>query len=57
MAKSYEFFLNGEFFEPTGAVSKSKVRTVTKVLKDLGDLPGDIDLDKLFLPGVTKVVE
>jgi len=55
--KSYEFFRNGEFFEPTGNVSKAKVRTVIKVLEGLGDLPGNLDLDKLFLPGVTKVVD
>jgi ABC-type nitrate/sulfonate/bicarbonate transport system substrate-binding protein len=57
VAKSYDFFRNGEFFEPTGDVSKSKLRTVTKTLESLGDLPGNIDLDKLFLPGVTKVVD
>ncbi len=57
VAKSYEFFRNGEFFEPTGNVSKAKVRTVIKVLEGLGDLPSNIDLDKLFLPGVTKVVD
>jgi ABC-type nitrate/sulfonate/bicarbonate transport system substrate-binding protein len=57
VAKSYEFFRNGEFFEPTGNVSKAKVRTVIKVLEGLGDLPSNIDLDKLFLPGVTKVDE
>jgi len=57
VAKSYDFFRNGEFFEPTGNVSKAKVRTVIKVLETLGDLPSNIDLDKLFLPGVTKVVD
>jgi ABC-type nitrate/sulfonate/bicarbonate transport system substrate-binding protein len=57
VAKSYDFFRNGEFFEPTGNVSKIKLRMVTKVLESLGDLPSNIDLDKLFLPGVTKVVD
>ena len=57
VTKGYEFFRNGEFFEPTGNVSKAKVRTVIKVLEGLGDLPSNIDLDKLFLPGVTKVDE
>jgi ABC-type nitrate/sulfonate/bicarbonate transport system substrate-binding protein len=57
VAKSYDFFRDGEFFEPTGNVSKSKLRTVTKVLESLGDLPSNIDLDKLFLPGVTSVVD
>jgi NitT/TauT family transport system substrate-binding protein len=57
VGKSYDFFRKGEFFEPTGSVSKTKIRAVTSVLKGLGDLPSNIDIDKLFLPGVTKVVD
>jgi NitT/TauT family transport system substrate-binding protein len=57
VAKSYDFFRDGQFFEPSGAVSKAKLRTVTKALESLGDLPGNIDIDALFLPGVTKVSE
>src|SRR6266576_739870 len=57
VAKSYDFFRKGEFFEPTGSVSKAKIRAVTRVLEGLGDLPSNIDIDKLFLPGVTKVVD
>ena len=57
VAKSYDFFRKGEFFEPTGNVSKAKIRAVTGVLQSLGDLPSHIDVDTLFLPGVTKVVD
>jgi NitT/TauT family transport system substrate-binding protein len=57
VAKSYDFFRDGEFFAPTGDVSKSKLRMVTKTLENLGDLPSNIDFDKLFLAGVTKVVD
>jgi hypothetical protein len=57
IAKSYDFFRKGEFFEPTGSVSKAKIRAVTHVLESLGNLPRNIDIDKLFLPGVTKVVD
>jgi ABC-type nitrate/sulfonate/bicarbonate transport system substrate-binding protein len=57
VAKSYDFFRKGEFFEPTGSVSKAKIRAVTRVLEGLGDLPSNINIDKLFLPGVTKVVD
>jgi ABC-type nitrate/sulfonate/bicarbonate transport system substrate-binding protein len=57
VAKSYDFFRDGEFFEPTGNVSKAKLRAVTKVLESLGDLPSNVDLDKLFLRGMTKVVD
>jgi ABC-type nitrate/sulfonate/bicarbonate transport system substrate-binding protein len=57
VAKSYDFFRKGEFFEPTGRVSRAKIRAVTQVLEGLGDLPANIDIDKLFLPEVTNVVD
>lgn len=57
VAKSYDFFRKGEFFEPTGKVSKAKIGAVTRVLESLGDLPNHVDVDKLFLPGVTKAVD
>jgi ABC-type nitrate/sulfonate/bicarbonate transport system substrate-binding protein len=57
VAKSYEFMRDGDFFEPSGNVSKRKLRAVIGVLQSLGDLPNGIDLDKLFLPGVTNVVD
>jgi ABC-type nitrate/sulfonate/bicarbonate transport system substrate-binding protein len=57
VAKSYDFFRKGEFFEPTGSVSKAKMSAVTRVLEGLGDLPSNIDINKLFLPGVTKVTD
>jgi hypothetical protein len=57
VAKSYEFFRKGGFFEPTGSVSRAKLRAVTDVLARLGDLPSDISIDALLLPGVTKVTD
>jgi ABC-type nitrate/sulfonate/bicarbonate transport system substrate-binding protein len=57
VAKSYDFFRRGEFFEPSGSVSKAKIRAVIRVLESMGDLPGNTDIDRLFLPGVTRVVD
>jgi NitT/TauT family transport system substrate-binding protein len=57
VAKSYEFFRKGGFFEPTGSVSRAKLRAVTSVLVGLGDLPNGINIDQLLLPGVTKVID
>jgi ABC-type nitrate/sulfonate/bicarbonate transport system substrate-binding protein len=57
VAKSYEFFRKGGFFEPTGSVSRAKLRAVANVLMSLGDLPTDISIDQLLLPGVTKVTD
>jgi ABC-type nitrate/sulfonate/bicarbonate transport system substrate-binding protein len=57
VAKSYEFFRKGGFFEPTGSVSRAKLRAVVNVLMSLGDLPTNISIDQLLLPGVTKVTD
>jgi NitT/TauT family transport system substrate-binding protein len=57
VAKSYEFFRKGGFFEPTGSVSRAKLRAVANVLVSLGDLPNGINIDQLLLPGVTKVTD
>jgi ABC-type nitrate/sulfonate/bicarbonate transport system substrate-binding protein len=57
VAKSYEFFRKGGFFEPTGSVSRAKLRAVANVLVSLGDLPNSINVDQLLLPGVTKATD
>jgi NitT/TauT family transport system substrate-binding protein len=57
VAKSYEFFRKGGFFEPTGSVSRAKLRAVANVLVSLGDLPNGINVDQLLLPGVTKATD
>jgi hypothetical protein len=57
VAKSYDFFRRGEFFEPSGSVSKAKIRAVIRVLESMGDLSGNTAIDRLFLPGVTRVVD
>jgi NitT/TauT family transport system substrate-binding protein len=57
VAKSYEFFRKGGFFEPTGSVSRAKLQAVVNVLMSLGDLPTNISIDQLLLPGVTKMTD
>jgi NitT/TauT family transport system substrate-binding protein len=53
--KAYDFFHNGNFFEPTGKVSKSKLMALAKAMESLGDSPGAIDVNKVVLPGVTQI--
>ena len=53
--KSYDFFRNGHFFEPSGKVSRSKLQALAKAMESLGDLPGALNVDKAMLPGVTQV--
>jgi NitT/TauT family transport system substrate-binding protein len=55
--KSYDFFRNGHFFEPTGKVSLSKLNNLAKAMESLGDLPGALDVDKAVLPGVTQMTD
>jgi len=55
--KSYDFFRNGHFFEPTGKVSRAKLTALAKAMESLGDLPGALDIDKAVLPGVTQMTD
>jgi ABC-type nitrate/sulfonate/bicarbonate transport system substrate-binding protein len=55
--KSYDFFRNGHYFEPTGKVSKSKLSALAKAMESLGDLPGALDVNKAMMAGVTQVTD
>jgi NitT/TauT family transport system substrate-binding protein len=53
--KAYDFLGGKKLFEPTGKVSKQKLAKVVDALRELGDVPPDFAVDRLFLPGVTQV--
>ncbi len=53
--KAYAFFRNGNFFEPTGKVSRTKLNNLAKAMESLGDLPGDLDVNKAVLSGMTQM--
>jgi ABC-type nitrate/sulfonate/bicarbonate transport system substrate-binding protein len=53
--KAYDFMRKGRFFEPTGKVSRSKLSSLANAMTSLGDLSGSIDVNRVFLPGVTQV--
>jgi NitT/TauT family transport system substrate-binding protein len=55
--KSYDFFHNGHFFEPTGKVSKAKLQALADALAALGDLSHGTDINRMLLPGVTQMSE
>ena len=55
--KAYDFMRKGQFFEPTGKISRSKLASLAKAMVSLGDLPGAIDIDRVLLPGVTQVTD
>ena len=37
--KSYDFFVKGKFFEPTGVTSRKKLNALVAAMQQLGDLP------------------
>jgi NitT/TauT family transport system substrate-binding protein len=55
--RSYDFLHGKHLFEPTGKVSKAKVSVILSALKELGDVPAGFAVERLFLPGVTQVVD
>jgi NitT/TauT family transport system substrate-binding protein len=55
--KSYDFFRNGHFFEPTGKVAKAKLQALADALADLGDLSRGADINRMLLPGVSQISE
>ena len=55
--KAYDFLIKSGFLEPTGTISKAKLAGVVDALKQLGDIPADFAVDRLFMPDVTKVVD
>jgi ABC-type nitrate/sulfonate/bicarbonate transport system substrate-binding protein len=55
--KAYDFLIQGQYFEPTGKVSKARINTLVDALKALGDVPPGFATDRLFLAGVTQVAD
>jgi NitT/TauT family transport system substrate-binding protein len=53
--KGYDFLHDGEFFEPAGIVSRSRLTNLVKALRDLGDIEGSTDVDRLLMPTLTHV--
>ena len=53
--KAYEFLVVGGFFEPTGRISRSQLSKVVDALKELGDIPANFAVERLFLPDLTQV--
>jgi ABC-type nitrate/sulfonate/bicarbonate transport system substrate-binding protein len=57
VAKAYAFLHDKDLFERSGTVSKASVDQVIGALRDLGDLSPDFKMDRLLLPGITRVVD
>jgi NitT/TauT family transport system substrate-binding protein len=55
VTKSYDFLLGGHFFETTGMISRAKLGKVLEALRELGDIPPNMPVESLFMPGLTRV--
>jgi NitT/TauT family transport system substrate-binding protein len=55
--KTYEFLRKGNYFEPTGKVSRTKVRNTIEALRSLGELDKPMEVERLILPGVTQLTD
>jgi len=53
--RAYDFLREKKLFEPTGKVSRAKLQSVIDALRELGDVQGQLALDRLILPGVTAL--
>jgi NitT/TauT family transport system substrate-binding protein len=57
VAKAYDFLQGKHFFDAGGKVSRAKMNAMLAALRELGDISGDLTVDRLLLPGVTQVTD
>jgi NitT/TauT family transport system substrate-binding protein len=57
VAKAYDFLQGRRFFDAGGKVSRAKMNAMLAALRELGDVSGDLTVDRLLLPGVTQVTD
>lgn len=55
--RSYDFFRTGNYFEPRNSVSKAQLGKLVDALRELGDIQGPFDVNRLIAPDVAQVVE
>jgi NitT/TauT family transport system substrate-binding protein len=57
VAKAYDFLQGKNFFDASGKVSRTKMNAMLAALRELGDISGELNVDRLLLPGVTQVTD
>jgi ABC-type nitrate/sulfonate/bicarbonate transport system substrate-binding protein len=57
IAKAYDFLQGRNFFDASGKVSRTKMNAMLAALRELGDISGELNVDRLLLPGVTQVTD
>jgi ABC-type nitrate/sulfonate/bicarbonate transport system substrate-binding protein len=57
IARAYDFLLDHKFFDGSGKVSRTKMNALLAALRELGDVSAGLTIEKMMLPGVTKLGE
>jgi NitT/TauT family transport system substrate-binding protein len=57
VAKSYDYLRKIEYFSRTDAVSRKRLESLIKAMKDLGDIAGTVTVDKLVISGLTPITD
>jgi ABC-type nitrate/sulfonate/bicarbonate transport system substrate-binding protein len=57
LTKTYDYFRKIGFYAPTAQVSRTKLKEVINMMREGGDLKGEFDVNKLFVPGLTLAVD
>jgi ABC-type nitrate/sulfonate/bicarbonate transport system substrate-binding protein len=57
VARSYDFLRRGDYFDRTGTISKSKIANLVAAMHQLGDIDDQPAVERLVLPGVTRLSE
>jgi ABC-type nitrate/sulfonate/bicarbonate transport system substrate-binding protein len=55
--RSYDFFRKGKYFEPRNQVSKMQIGKLVDALRELGDIQGPLDVNRLIASDVAEVVD
>ncbi len=57
VADSYDFARQIKMFDTDGAVSATQMRSVMKVLNEMGEMPEPVPIDRIGLAGITRMVD
>lgn len=55
LAKSYDFLRQGDFFESTGKISRSRLKNLVTAMHSLGDIDDLPEAERLVAPGLTEL--
>jgi ABC-type nitrate/sulfonate/bicarbonate transport system substrate-binding protein len=55
--RSYDYLRKINYFAPSNEISRTRMQNLINAMKALGDIKTDIGLDKIVVPGLTRLVD